>query len=294
MLGEIGRRDLPPRFRPGSAFSYCNSCYNSLALLIERVTGLPYLQFLQRKIGLPISAALRPGALEDWTGRAVGFRRGLDGDAERADSFEGEVFYGSANLSIDALALAEWGTRWWTSLSPIRTSATRAAQIGTGRSGLTLGNWYCAPSGKRCHYLGHHQGYHHMVYWDAERQLSIAMVTNNSLAPDLQQPLQRAIVAFANGNPASGMAELAARPARLRAMPGSYRTSGGEAVAVEAASGPLLRLTRRGVAYTVFPVGGGIGYAPGLDAYVTGTSTGGLSMLSLYERGEARRFAAQP
>jgi CubicO group peptidase (beta-lactamase class C family) len=111
-------------FRPGSAFSYCNSCYNSLALLIERVTGQPYLQFLQRRIGLPARAALRPSALADWTGRALGFRRGPDGDVERADSFEGEVFYGSANLSIDALALAEWGTQWWTSLAPIRSGAT--------------------------------------------------------------------------------------------------------------------------------------------------------------------------
>jgi CubicO group peptidase (beta-lactamase class C family) len=292
MLGEIGRRNLPPNFRPGSAFSYCNSCYNSLALLIERVTGQPYLQFLQRRIGLPARAALRPSALADWTGRALGFRRGPDGDVERADSFEGEVFYGSANLSIDALALAEWGTQWWTSLAPIRSGATEPAQIGTGRSGLTLGNWYCAPKGKRCHYLGHHEGFHHMLYWDAERRLSIAMVTNNTLAPDLQQPLQRAIVAFANEHSAAATAELAARPPHIRAMPGSYRTSGGEVVGVEAGSGPLLRLTRRGVAYTVFPLGNGIGYAPGLDTYVTGSSTGGLGMLSLYEREEARPFAA--
>jgi hypothetical protein len=118
------------------------------------------------------------------------------------------------------------------------------------------------------------------------------MVTNNTLAPDLQQPLQRAIVAFANEHSAAATAELAARPPHIRAMPGSYRTSGGEVVGVEAGSGPLLRLTRRGVAYTGFSLGNGIGYAPGLDTYVTGSSTGGLGMLSLYEREEARPFAA--
>jgi CubicO group peptidase (beta-lactamase class C family) len=293
MLREIGGRSLPPAFPPGSAFSYCNSCYNSLALLIERVTGQPYLRFLQATIGLPSSAALRPSALTEWAGRAIGFRRDRNGEAERADSSEGETFYGSANLSIDALALAEWGTRWWTSLSPIRGTAMASARIGNGRSGLTLGNWYCAPTGRRCHYLGHHQGFHHMLYWDADRRLSIAMVTNNSLAPDLQQPLQRAIVAFANGRPSAASAALAARLPRTPARVGSYRMAEGEVIAVEASAGPLLRLTRRGVTYTVYPVGGSIGYAPGLDAYVTGLATGGLGLMSLYGRVEARPIIAR-
>jgi CubicO group peptidase (beta-lactamase class C family) len=287
MLTEIGRRNLPPAFTPGSAFSYCNSCYNGLALLIERVTGQPYLQFLQAVIGLPAGADLRPSALAQWTGRAIGFRRGPDGRVERADSFEGEVFYGSANLSIDALALAQWGTRWWTSLSPIRKRATEPVRIGSGRSGLTLGNWYCAPKGSRCHYLGHHEGFHHMLYWDAEMRLSIAMVTNNALAPDLQQHLQRAIVAFANGRRVAGSAELAARLPHIQAKAGSYRTSEGEVIKVGGGPGPLLRLTRRGVTYDLYPVGNGIGYAPGLDTYVTGSATEGLNMLSLYESREA-------
>jgi hypothetical protein len=41
------------------------------------------------------------------------------------------------------------------------------------------------------------------------------------------------------------------------------------------------------VTYDVYPVADGIGYAPGLDTYVTGSATGGLIMLSLYESCEA-------
>jgi hypothetical protein len=168
------------------------------------------------------------------------------------------------------------------------------ARIGSGRSGLTLGNWYCAPQGSRCHYLGHHEGFHPMLYWDAEKRLSIAMVTNNALAPDVQQPLQRAIVTFANSRPAAGLAEIAARLPHIQAKVGSYRTSGGEVIKVDAGPGPLLRLTRRRVTYDVYPAGSGIGYAPGLDAYVTGSPTGGLNMLSLYERREAAPLGASP
>jgi hypothetical protein len=39
--------------------------------------------------------------------RAIGYRRAGDGPIEQADSYEGEAFYGSANLSISASALAQ-------------------------------------------------------------------------------------------------------------------------------------------------------------------------------------------
>jgi CubicO group peptidase (beta-lactamase class C family) len=66
MLLEIGRRNLRPAFAPGSRFSYCNTCYNSLALLIERVTGRPYLDFVQRRLSLPATVTIRPRALGEW------------------------------------------------------------------------------------------------------------------------------------------------------------------------------------------------------------------------------------
>jgi hypothetical protein len=130
-----------------------------------------------------------------------------------------------------------------------------------------------------------------MLYWDAERRLSIAMVTNNSLAPDLQQRLQRAIVAFATGRSRDGVAELAMPLPHRQACEGSYRTSAGEVVTVERGLGPILRLTRRGVTYDVYPVQGGIGYAPGLDVYLAQTAEGRLKILSLYEDQTAERSA---
>jgi hypothetical protein len=133
-----------------------------------------------------------------------------------------------------------------------------------------------------------------MLYWDAKRRLSIAMVTNNTLAPDVQQPLQRAIVAFANGHSAAGSAELAKRLPHIQAKVGSYHFSEGEVIKVAGGPGPLLRLTRRGVTYDVYPLGDGIGYAPGLDTYVTGSRAGGLNMLSLYESCEAAPLGSSP
>ena len=43
----------PPQFPPGSAFSYCNLCSVTLALLIERVAGIHYLDFVKRQLAVP-------------------------------------------------------------------------------------------------------------------------------------------------------------------------------------------------------------------------------------------------
>lgn len=273
----------PPLFPPGSAFTYCNLCSITLALLIERVTGTPYLDFLKARLAAPQTVGLRPYRLADWRGRAIGYRRQPDGTLERFDSWEGEVFYGAANLSISAAQLAQWGSQWWGSeFAPIQHVATTPARIAGSPSGLTLGNWYCAPRGKRCHYLGHHQGFHHMLYWDADQRLSVAMVTNNALSPGLQQRVQRALVAFAEGHPEQGRRELESPQDDSPAPAGCFDLSAGEAVEV-VAQGAQRSVRRAGVDYPAYPAGVGILYVPGLDVYVCGLPDGGLHWLSLYE-----------
>ena len=282
-LAEMRQRKLQPLFAPGSGFSYCNFCYTTLALLIERVSSKHYLTFVRERVDLPRSVTLRPLRLRDWSGRAIGYIRTADGKLERADSYEGELFYGTANLSISAAQLAEWGSLWWKPrLAPIRSVATTTASIAGKPSGLTLGNWYCAEGGRRCHYLGHHEGFHHMLYWDGDRQISLAMVTNNSLEPALQQRLQRALVAFAEGRPSDGRRELVAALPDAPVSAGRYRLSDGEGVAVRAQANAVY-VTRRGVEYRAYRIGEGIRYVPGLDVYLAGASDGRLHWLGLYE-----------
>ncbi len=95
LLAQAGAR--APLFRPGSAFTYCNVCYSTLAMLIERVSGVHYLDFVQRRALLPAGVTLRPARIADWKGRAIGYRRTQDGRIERSDSWESEAFYGSGN-----------------------------------------------------------------------------------------------------------------------------------------------------------------------------------------------------
>jgi len=291
LLAEISKRRLPTLLPPGTAFVYCNLCYTTLALLIERASGKSYLQFVRENVALPPSVTIRPAKLADWRGRAIGYRI-EGGKPARADSYEDELFYGSANFSISAAQLARWGTEWWKpALAPIQGVATTPATIGGNASGLTLGNWYCATRGRRCHYLGHHEGFHHMLYWDRDRRISVAMVTNNSLSPGLQQRLQRALVAFAEKRVSDAQGELSKPLPDNPIEPGAYQLPTGETVEVVTRA-KRIAIRRGGINYLAFPIGKGIRYVPGLDLYVAGETGGGLHWLSLYEDLVAQRVSS--
>jgi hypothetical protein len=178
-------------------------------------------------------------------------------------------------------------------LRPIKRLATTTATIAGKPSGPTLGNWYCAPGGRRCHYLGHHEGFHHMLYWDGDRRISIAMVSNNTLSPTLQQRVQRAVVAAAENRGAAAARELSMPLPDNPALPGAYKLPSGETVNLFA-QGNRVGVIRRGITYPAYPLGSQIRYVPGLDVYVAGASGGDLHWLSLYEdfvatRSEGRR-----
>lgn len=277
---EMGAKQLPLRFPAGSGFSYCNFCYSTLAFLIERTSGQPYLQFVRRRLALPEGITIRPARLADWTGRGIGYRRPGDGQLVRADSYENELFYGTGNLSLSASQIARWGREWWgRRLAPIRPVAISSAIIAGKPSGLSWGNWYCAPAGLRCHYLGHHEGFHHMLYWNGDKKISVAMVTNNSMAPAMHQSLQRALVAYAEGARPTGL-----EPALKEedAQPGIYRLASGELIEVTAKDRSRA-VVRRGLSYPAYAIGGGVRYAPGLDLYLSGDGAGCARFATLYD-----------
>jgi CubicO group peptidase (beta-lactamase class C family) len=283
IMMEVADRRLPPQFAPGTGFNYCNFCYTTLALLIERVGGASYLSLARERAALPAGVTIRPLRLADWIDRAIGYRRTPEGKTERADSYESEAFYGTANLSISASQLAQWGAEWWKpNLARIRADAVAPADIGGKQSGLTWGNWYCSSNGVRCHYLGHHEGFHHMLYWDSNRRMSVAMVSNNTLAPSLQQRLQRALIAFAENRESDGLAELRSELPDEPVQPGDYLLSSSEKVVVSA-EGNRVFVTRRGIRYRAYRIGAGIRYVPGLDTYLAGAPNAGLHWLNLYE-----------
>ena len=75
------------RFPPGSSFSYSNSGYTLLAAVIERVSGMSYIDFVRRRLFVPAGMTSTGFYNEPlWSGRAVfhGYANGEDtGDVAR-------------------------------------------------------------------------------------------------------------------------------------------------------------------------------------------------------------------
>lgn len=88
---------LPPLFAPGERSQYCNGCYITLGAIVERVSGMPYEQYVAEHIfkpagmtsaGYPRADAIEANVAEGYTRRAGGselrrnvYTRGAAGSA---------------------------------------------------------------------------------------------------------------------------------------------------------------------------------------------------------------------
>ena len=117
-------------FPPGSAFRYSNSAYALLALIVERISGQPFADFLARNIFMPLGMA---GTVAFVAGRspvprrAIGYHPTANGFVRRDQSLTSSVLgdggiYSSVEdlarwnraLDTDQLLDAEWRTAAWT------------------------------------------------------------------------------------------------------------------------------------------------------------------------------------
>jgi hypothetical protein len=102
------------------------------------------------------------------------------------------------------------------------------------------------------------------------------------MPPTLHQPLQRALIAFAEGRAVAARRELASEPRDLAAPTGHFELPTRERVRI-LADGDDMEVERGGLRYGAYPVGAAVRYVPGLDLYLTGTSSGALRWVGLYE-----------
>ncbi len=102
-------RNLPLEFEPGTRWAYSNTGYHLLGMIIERVSGVPYAQYLQDQLFTPhdlvhtrydVRSALIPG-------RARGYDV-IDGAPANAPYLSMTVPYSSGGLLSTAGDLVRW------------------------------------------------------------------------------------------------------------------------------------------------------------------------------------------
>lgn len=134
---------LPLDFEPGSDWSYSDTGYLVLGLLIERMSGLAYDDFLRRRIFTPLGMAstrlMGPIGVED--GRATGYAW-VDGELRRGPVLNRVVEGPSGGLVSTVVDLAKFdGALARGDLLPVPVLMTmwRPAEVGTARYGLGFG-----------------------------------------------------------------------------------------------------------------------------------------------------------
>jgi CubicO group peptidase (beta-lactamase class C family) len=169
--------------RPGT-FHYSNTGYALLALVVERVTKLPFADFLRRSIfaplGMTASGAYAAGATIPH--RALGYRAGADGfvlaDQSRTTAVlgDGGVYSSTHELArwIDALDRA-------TLLPPARLAEATRAQVATDVAGVSYGLGFrlAKHRGEQLvFHTGSTSGFKNSLVWVPARRLAVAVLTN--------------------------------------------------------------------------------------------------------------------
>lgn len=150
-------KNAPLSFKPGDAFEYSNTNYLLLGLLVQKVAGMPYCQFLHQRIFTPLGmretqCLEEQGALDH---HAIGYTPDDPGQgkplaanppvAELAPSF----FFGAGNLVSTGDDLVRWTTAlhhgkvlsarsYREMTTPVRNGYGYGLQIGTLRGHMRL------------------------------------------------------------------------------------------------------------------------------------------------------------
>ena len=315
-LDVLRERGVAPAFVQGTRFRYSSLGFDVAALVVERISGRPWKDFLQKHVFAPLgmeTTFLRPARLADWRGvRTQGYRRSGD-SLVLHDIFDNEGFYGGSNLYFSARDLHRWSRSFYTRpvLSPAAVSrGTVSARLSDpangmgGQSALNLLSWYYHPRARRYHYPGSLQGFWGSVYRDEERRYSIVYLSNNGMPQWLRPLLTRALIDVLEGrNPARieppPFTELPAR--NLALLAGKYVVERVGLVTLDAREGRLFVRIERGLEYPAFLVEDHQLYVPGLDVWIgfplararASSGTPGpfrrLSWLSIFEVSEGKR-----
>lgn len=279
-LLRIAGRDAPaPSFQPGTRFEYANLAYDTAALVIERVSGQRYEDFVRQRFFEPhglVDSFARPPRFADWPGPRTRGYRFRQGRWQDHDAYDDEAFLGASNLMFSARDLAHWGDAWARAraLPPAAERVGREAPLISGhRSAINGLSWYCAPEATRCHYTGSLNGFHALVYWDRARRESVAFVSNSAIPPLQTIALQRALVDALAGRPVTPPDSAVAGFKRIGAdalpqLAGRYRLDGGDSVRLHPAGQGLQLQLADGLMQDMFQVSAQVFYVPGLDWWV--------------------------
>ena len=266
-LAAIGELELVAA--PGERYLYSNAGYTLLALIVDKVSGASYRDYMATRI-LPLPDGRRAGGF--WAGqpavpgpRAVGYLEG-GGTGERGD-FAGPYWAveGNGGLAMTMKDLATWTHALFTgavvSAGSAEAIATPGRDLGDGRAeapgwvafdASRYGQRFLAAAGG-----GGDVGHNAVVVWLPERQRVIAIASNKPNV-SAEQLLEAIGPALAKGEPLPTPSAQAGRD-DLAAAAGTYKLGTGGSFQVAARDGRLAAAaTGTDAVAALFPIPGDV------------------------------------
>lgn len=173
-------------FQPGEKWSYCSTGFNLLGILIRRVTGKTYYEFLRERVFVPLH--MGSTRLFSWTdivpNRAIGYDL-VDGAWKNAGTWMSSTVMTGADggLMTNVLDLAKWDAALYS--DKVLKQSTRDAMwaplgISTGSASAGGIGWFIADA--HGHRVLYHTGGGYGYYADIARyvndRLTIIVMTN--------------------------------------------------------------------------------------------------------------------
>ncbi|HEX8903302.1 MAG TPA: serine hydrolase domain-containing protein [Longimicrobiaceae bacterium] len=194
--------ERPLLFDPGSGFHYSNSGYYLLGLVIERVTGQGYADYLGEQFFGPLGMNSTHYCGELSSAVPAGFVRGRGGKPVHAAPWDPSVLYAAGSICSTAADLARWEValgegrvlsqasyRLMTTPAPPPDPSVRMA-YGFGMMVDTT------DAGPYLHHDGAVSGFRAQVAWYPDEHLAVVVLMNQGLAaPEpIERDLTRAVL----------------------------------------------------------------------------------------------------
>ena len=192
-------------YPPNTNFYYDNVGFDLAALVIERVTGMSYSQFLKEKFFVPLkmdSSFVRPALFANWKqNRTIGYHY-INDSLKLFDIADREGFYGGCNIWFTTNALYRWGQSFYN--HPILSNSliekiTSPVFIKGKPSYVRNGAWYAGKGKNAFYYWGNVAGFYSWVYWDRNKQFTIAFMTNTGMPQWVRPLLTSALIDIMTG-----------------------------------------------------------------------------------------------
>jgi D-alanyl-D-alanine carboxypeptidase len=164
-------------FAPGTKFEYSNTGYALLGLVIERVSGLTYCDFMERRILVPLGMR-NTGCGQLPNDIVQGYSRSPDGQWQRGPVENPALYGGAGSISSTVDDMLTWSRSWETGF--ILSPASRTAMLTNYGFDYGFGWRFASKFGRPLIWHTGNDGLYHATIFDRfpEDRLTVVVMTN--------------------------------------------------------------------------------------------------------------------